>query len=442
MRVKQAFRYELDPNVAQRQALARHVGAARFAYNWGLARSREALERGGRVPSAAELHRAWNRWKREHAPWWREVSKCAPQEAFRDLERAFRNWREGRADFPRWKRKKALGDNTVRLTGRIRVPDGRHVRLPRIGRVRTKERTDKLLRLLREGKARVLSATVSREADRWFVSLTCEVERPDPEAREVRGPEDVVGVDVGLEAFGTLSDGTAVEAPRPLGRALRLLRRRSRQLSRKQKRTVVERDSETGAERKRTVFSRNYEKAALRLARLQRRVRNIRRDFLHKVTTWLAKTKPVIVIEDLNVRGLVRNGRLSRAIADVGWGTFRRMLEYKCRWYGARLIVAPQAFPSTKRCSRCGAVRAEVPLSERVFHCPACGLRMDRDLNAARNLREYGLAAPGGLPPKAGGLRRGPEKGPTGSSPGSDACGDSSGGGTAPPGAGLRATGR
>jgi putative transposase len=249
-------------------------------------------------------------------------------------------------------------------------------------------------------------------------------------------------VDVGLEAFGTLSDGTAVEAPRPLGRALRLLRRRSRQLSRKQKRTVVERDSETGAERKRTVFSRNYEKAALRLARLQRRVRNIRRDFLHKVTTWLAKTKPVLVVEDLNVRGLVQNGRLSWAIADVGWGTFRRMLEYKCAWYGARLIVAPRDFPSTKRCSRCGAVRAEVPLSERVFHCPACGLRMDRDLNAARNLREYGLAAPGGLPPKAGGLRRGPEKGPTGSSPGSDACGDSSGGGTAPPGAGLRAMGR
>jgi len=147
-------------------------------------------------------------------------------------------------------------------------------------------------------------------------------------------------------------------------------------------------------------------------------------------------------VEDLNVRGLVQNGRLSRAIADVGWGTFRRMLEYKCAWYGARLIVAPRDFPSTKRCSRCGAVRAEVPLSERVFHCPACGLRMDRDLNAARNLREYGLAALGGLPPKAGGLRRGPEKGPTGSSPGSDACGDSSGGGTAPPGAGLRAMGR
>jgi putative transposase len=196
------------------------------------------------------------------------------------------------------------------------------VQLPRIGKVRTKERTDKLLELIQAKKARILSATISREADRWFVSLTCEVERPDPEPREVRGPEDGVGIDVGLEAFAVLSDGARMEAPKPLEKALRLLKRRSRQLSRKQKRTVVEQDPETGEERRRTVFSRNYEKAALRLARLHRRVRNIRRDFLHKVTTELAKAKPVLVVEDLNVRGLARNGSLSRAILDVGWGAF------------------------------------------------------------------------------------------------------------------------
>jgi hypothetical protein len=136
----------------------------------------------------------------------------------------------------------------------------------RIGKVRTKERTDKLLELLQSGKARILSTTISREADRWFVSLTCEVERPDPEPREVQGPEDVVGIDVGLEAFAVLSDGTRIEAPKPLEKALRLLKRRSKQLSRKQKKTVVERDPETGEERKRTVFSRNYEKAVLRFA--------------------------------------------------------------------------------------------------------------------------------------------------------------------------------
>ncbi len=391
MRVKQAFRFELDPTVSQRVVLAKHVGAARFAYNWGLSRCLEALEGGLPLPSAAQLHKEWNHWKREHAPWWREVSKCAPQEALRDLERAFQNWRQGRAGLPRRKRKKSLEDNKARLTGSIRVFP-RHVQLPRIGKVRTKERTDKLLALLSKGKARIFSATLAREADRWYVSLTCEVERPDPPLRQ----GEPVGVDLGLTSFLVLSDGTRVDAPKPLRKALRLLRRRSRQLSRKQR------------------GSRNYAKAALRLSRLHRRVRNIRRDFLHKVTTWLAKTKPVIVVEDLGVRGLAR-GRLSRSVADAGFGGFRRMLEYKARWYGSRLLVAPRSFPSTQRCSRCGEVGPKLPLSCRVFRCAACGLELDRDLNAALNLRGYGLAH---------------LTGPTGSSPGSHACGDSSSGGT------------
>jgi putative transposase len=378
------------------------VGAARFAYNWGLARCLEAKERGKQIPSAVDLHKDWNTWKRENAPWWVEVSKCAPQEAFRDLARAVRTWRQGRADFPRFKRKKALADNKARFTGHIRVTP-RHVQLPRIGTVRTKERTDKLQKLLQSAKARILSATISRAADRWFVSLTCEVDRPNPKPRQVQGPEDVVGIDVGLKAFAVLSDGTRIEAPKPLEKALRLLQRRSKQLSRKQKK------------------SRNYEKAVLRLARLHRRIRNIRQDFLHKVTTKLANAKPVLVVEDLNVQGLVRNGSLSRAILDVGWGAFRRMLEYKCAWYGAVLRIAPRDFPSTKRCARCGWVGPALPLSQRVFHCEACGLKVDRDLNAACNLSAYGLSAYG-LTPLTG---------PTGSSPGSNACGDPSGGGTA-----------
>ena len=391
MRVTQAFRFELAPNRAGRVALAKHVGAARFAYNWGLARCLQALDEGKRIPSAAKLQWEWNRWKQQHAPWWVEVSKCVPQEAFRDLERAFRNWRKCRAGRPRFKRKKYLDDNTARFSDPIRVFP-RHVRLPRIGKVRTKERTDKLLALMADGRARILSASVAREADRWYVSLTCEVERPDPPVRQ----GEPVGVDLGLASFLVASDGTRIEAPKPLGKALRRLRHLSRQLSRKQK------------------GSRNHAKAALRLARLHRRVRCIRRDFLHKVTTWLVRTKPVIVVEDLNVRGLAR-GRFSRHVVDVGWGTFRPMLEYKARWYGSQLIVAPRGFPSTRRCSRCGVVGPRLPLSSRVFRCAACGSELDRDLNAARNLREYGLAA---------------LNGPTGSSPGSDACRDPSDGGT------------
>ncbi len=415
MKVLRAFRFELAPSAAQRRALAMHVGAARFAWNWGLARVRAALERGDRLPAAAELHRAWNRWKREGAPWRREVSKCAPQEAFRDLERAVRRWRRGLARFPRWKRKKVADDNGARFTGSIRVEDARHVRLPRIGRVRTKERTEGLIGLLREGKARILSATVCREADRWYVALVVEEERPDPVPP--RGP--VVAVDLGLEKFAVIYDGVlvrVVRAPRPLERLLRLLARRQRQLARK-KAHLYEDPERPG----RRLPSMNYRKAALRLARLHRRIRNIRMDFLHKLTTTLAKTKRAVVVEDLGVRNLMRNGHLARAIGDVGWGTFRRMLEYKTRWYGSRLIVVPRTFPSTRRCSRCGWVRGEaLPLRCRTFRCGACGAELDRDENAARNLHSYGLAA----------LGRVPENGPTGSSPGSDACGAGPRGGT------------
>jgi len=389
MWVNQAFRFELSPNAAQRRALAQHIGAARFAYNWGLEMALKAREEGRKLPSAAELHKAWNVWKRENAPWWTEVSKCAPQEAFRDLEKALKNWKAKRARFPRFKRKKSLDDNKARLTGTIKV-FSRHIQLPRIGRVRSKEPTDKLLKLLEEGKARVLSATISREADRFYVSLTCEVERPDPKPKEVRSEDDVVGVDLGLASFAVLSDGTRIEAPKPLAKRLRLLKRRSKQLSRKEK------------------GSNNSKKAALALARLHRKVKNLRRDFLHKQTTWLARTKPAIVVEDLSVRGLSR-GPLSRSVADVGWGAFLRMLEYKAKWYGATLIVAPRSFPSTRLCSRCGHLHGKVPLSRRIFRCEACGLEIDRDLNAAINLKKYGLAH---------------LTGPTASSAGSHACGD------------------
>jgi putative transposase len=396
MWVNQAFRFELSPNAAQRRALAQHIGAARFAYNWGLERSQKALEEGKRLPSAAELHREWNRWKRENAPWWTGVSKCAPQEAFRDLEKALKNWKAKRARFPRFKRKKSLDDNKARLTGTIKVFP-RQVQLPRIGLVKTKERADRLVGLIQAKKARILSATISREADRFYVSLTCEVERPDPKPKEVRSEDDVVGVDLGLSSFAAISDGTKIDPPKPLAKKLRLLKRRSKQLSRKQK------------------GSNNSKKAALRLARLHRKIKNLRRDFLHRLTTWLARTKPVVVVEGLDVKGLSR-GPLSRSVADVGWGTFLRMLEYKAKWYGATLIVAPRSFPSTRLCSRCGHLHGKMPLSQRVFRCQACGLEMDRDLNAALNLKAYGLAH---------------LTGSTGSSPGSHACGDPSGGGTA-----------
>jgi putative transposase len=231
---------------------------------------------------------------------------------------------------------------------------------------------------------------VRQEADRWYVSLTVEVERPEPPP--VVGP--VVGVDLGLLSFGVVSDGASeerIEAPKPLAHHLRLLQRRSRAHSRKMR------------------GSRSRTRSALRLARLHRRIRNVRTDFLHKVSTRLARTKSVVVLEDLNVGGMVRNRPLARHICDAGWSSFRRMLEYKSRWYGSKVVMAPRFFPSSKKCSECGHVVENLPLSARMWVCPACGMEHDRDANAARNLVAWYRVA-------------------TGSSPGSHACGEPSGG--------------
>lgn len=376
MKRRQAYRFELDPNNAQRTALAKHAGAARFAYNWGLQEIKGILEARARgsdqkVPTAFDLGKQWNEWKREHVAWWVEVSKCAPQEAFKDLQRGLRNFldsrtgkRKGkRVGFPRY-RKRGVRDRFRYSTGTFLPVDRRHVRLPRLGRIRSKEPTTKLLTSLGKGSARMTSATVSREADRWFVSFAVEVESPDP--MSVKG--EVVGVDRGLKTFAMLSDGTRFDHPRALGRDLRKLRRLSRAHSRKQK------------------GSENRKKSALRLARLHRRIRNRRRDFLHKTTTELTRTKRVIVVEDLDVHNLSRNRRLARHIADAAWGEFARMLTYKTNWYGSVLIVADREFPSSKTCSSCGSVRAKLSLAERVFSCTGCGIVLDRDLNAAVNL--------------------------------------------------------
>ena len=229
--------------------------------------------------------------------------------------------------------------------------------LPRIGRIQTKETTGRF-------RGRILSATCRREADRWYVALTVEAVRPDPAG--VAGP--VVGVDRGIRSFAVLSDGTRIDSPRALTRDLRRLRRRSRQVTRKQH------------------GSANRRKAALALARHHRRIRNQRVDALHKATTALARAKSVIVVEDLHVAGMVRNRQLARAITDQGWAEFGRQLAYKTAWYGSRLLVAPRFYPSSKTCSGCGLLKRTLPPDMRMFSCEGCGLMIDRDLNAARNL--------------------------------------------------------
>ncbi len=372
MIVHQAFRYELDPNNRQRTLFAKHAGAARFAWNWAIARRIERFQNNegkARFTNAIEQHRQLNALKKSEFPWMYEVSKCAPQEALRDLDRAFKNfWRERKkgcnVSFPKFKKKGV--DDSFRLNGSIRVT-ARAARLPRLGKIRTKEEI--------AVQGRILSATVKREADRWYVSL--HVERTQPEPQPIKGP--IVGVDFGLDCFAVLSDGSVIRSPKALATNLKLLKRRSKQHSHKQN------------------GSNNKRKSASWLARLHRKIRNIRADAIHKFTTMLAKTKSVIVVEDLAVRNLIRNRYLARSIADAGWGEARRQLAYKTAWYGSTLVVAPKYFASTRMCSRCRSTGVRLGLGQRIFTCASCGLVVDRDLNAARNLENWYREFPGNL---------------------------------------------
>ena len=365
MLINRAYRYELDPNNIQRSHLAQHAGVARFAYNWGLEQriARYKNNQGNdRFTDAMKQHKLLNSLKKTEFPWMYETSKCAPQEALRDLHKAFQNFYRGlksgkkkKTGFPRFKRKGVK--DRFRLTETIRFHE-RAIQLPRIGKVRLKEKRKSYY------NGRILSATVRRRANRWFVSVT--VEENILDTQPVRGTP--VGVDLGVKTLATLSNGTTYANPRALGRRLRKLRKLAKSLSRRQK------------------GSKNREKAKLRLAKLYMRIFNVRQDTLHKLTTYLAKSHSKIVIEDLGVSGMMKNRRLARVIADVGLYEFRRQLEYKCQWYGSELVIVFRTFPSSKLCSQCGHRKKELSLSEREYECEQCGLVIDRDLNAALNL--------------------------------------------------------
>lgn len=356
-----------------------HAGAARFAWNWGLAACRDRYAAEGRWWFGAELHRLWNAVKKTDPVlvWWSENSKCVYQEALREFVKSRKGARRGRRiGFPRFKKRGRCRDAFRFSTGVMRCA-GRTVMLPRLGTIATHESTRKLARRLGNGTARVLSVTVSRTAQRWFVSFTVEVDRavPDRHAR----PGSAVGVDLGVKTLlvGVDERGVVIEVagPKALTAGLRKLRRLSRAHSRK------------------TKGSANRHRSATRLARHHAHVANPRADALHKATTALAARYETVVVEDLNVTGMLANRHLARHVTDQGFATARRMLGYKTGWNGGRLLVADRWYPSSKTCSGCGWRKPSLTLAERTFTCEHCGLVLDRDINAATNLRD--LAASG-----------------------------------------------
>jgi putative transposase len=254
-----------------------------------------------------------------------------------------------------------------RLTGAIHIFDNA-IQLPRLGRLRLKEHG-----YLPVEDVHILSATVSERAGGWFVSVQVEREIPDPKATY----QPVAGVDLGILALATVSDGTRIENPHALKSSLRNIKRLQRVVSRRKK------------------GSANREKAVRQLAKAHLRIANVRKNALHQVTSLLARTKSAVVLEDLNVSGMVKNHHLAQAVADVGFYEFRRQMVYKGQWYGCQVILANRFYPSSKRCSQCGRIKLELDLSERVYICDHCGLMIDRDSNAAINLE---LLATGSSP--------------------------------------------
>ena len=362
-----AHRIRLDPNNTQSTYLARAAGIARFAYNWALSewqKQYEACKADPMLPrpSEAALRRQLNSIKREHYPWMLVVTKNAPQMAIMQLGRAFENFFTGRARYPRLRRKGQ--DDRFTLTNEQFRIEGRYIRIPKLGWVRMRE----ALRFA----GKVVSASVARVADRWYASITVDTSDPPVPPADNQG---AVGVDLGITALATLSTGETFQGPKALRTLLTRLRRLSRALARKVK------------------GSRNRVRAKLRLARLHARIANIRRDSLHKLSTSITRRFHTIGIEDLNVKGMLGNRHLARAIADMGFYELRRQLEYKATWRGGHFVLVDRWFPSSKLCSCCAYRLESLGLNMRHWTCPGCGSLNDRDVNAAINLRNVAVSS-------------------------------------------------
>ena len=361
-----AHKIQLDPNNKQRTYLAKACGVARFAYNWALEQWKSRFEAGEKVTETS-LRRELNAIKRDSYPWMLEVTKCAPQLAIMDLGDAFRNFFAKRAGFPKFK-KKGVNDSFSISNDQFAI-SGKSIRIPNLGRVRMAEE------LRFDGK--ITGATVSRKADRWFVSVQVEMELPAP----IHNSESqAVGVDLGVTDLITLSDGTKITGTKPHKALLSRLRNLNKSLSRKK-----------GA-KKGEKKSRNFINTQNQLSRLHAKIANIRNDETHKLTTMLTQNYGIIGIEDLNVSGMVKNHKLARAILDMSFFEFRRQLEYKAIITGSVVAVADRFYASSKLCSGCGAKNNELTLSMRAWACPACGQWHDRDTNAAINLKNYAVS--------------------------------------------------
>lgn len=358
-----AYKFRIYPTPEQETVLRKTLGACRFVYNWALAQRREAWVQQKKSVSYNVSSKALTEFK--EAPereWLSEVSSVCLQQSLRNLDSAFVNFFKKRSAYPAFKSRKNGGsarfmDNAFRI-------EGDSLFLAKI-------KTPISVRWSRTLPSQSSQVTISQNAaGQWFASFLCE-----EEIEKLPVSQNRVGIDVGIESFCTLSNGEKFSQPKSVRRARKKLARLQRQHSRKQK------------------GSKNREKARRKVARLHQHISDVRKDFLHKLSTKLIRENQVIALEDLNVRGMMKNRKLSRAISEQGWRDFRSMLEYKAEWYGREILVVDRFYPSSKTCSCCGA-KASFGLDVREWTCGGCGANHSRDVNAAKNILAAGQVAP------------------------------------------------
>ena len=359
-----AHKIEFYPlNKDQDILLKKSCGVARFTYNWALAQW-DSLYKSGEKPNPNKLKKLFNSIKEEQFPWVYEVSKCASEKAFANLGTAFSRFFKKLGKYPKFK-KKGKRDSFYVSNDKFKL-DGNKLKLPKIGWVKLTEE------LRFEGK--IISLTVSRKADRWFVSFNIELTPEKLNAYKLENQE-CIGIDLGINKLVTLSNGKSFDGPKPLKYYLKKVKRLSRSMFRKVK------------------GSKNREKAKLKLSKLHLKISNIRKDSLHKLTSYLVEKYGVICMEDLNVKGMMKNHKLAKAISDMGFGEFKRQLEYKSKLRNGRVLYVDRFYPSSKTCSECGNKKDKMSLSERDYLCEKCGIMLDRDVNAAINIKREGIRA-------------------------------------------------
>lgn len=361
MIVRKAFRFKLVPTTAQEQAFRQYAGACRWVWNEMLRERKETYKATGKSPSMYEQKRRLTELKRQpETSWLNGIHSQVLQEPVVNLHRAFVNFFEKRAKYPRFKpKRRGLGSFTFPQSVKV---EGNRVWLPKIGWMR--------FRKSREIEGTIKRATIRHRVSGWYLSLLCEIEMPDPEP-VAPTEETTVGIDLGLHDFAVLSTGERIPNSRHVRKLERKLAHTQRALSRKRK------------------VSRRYEKQARKVARLHERVANARADFLHKLSARLVAENQGIMAEDLSVMGLART-RLAKSVYDAGLGEFLRQLAYKAEWSGKVFHRIDRFFPSSKLHMACGTLNT-LSLSDRVFECQGCGTLVDRDLNAALNIKHRGL---------------------------------------------------